>query len=172
MSKPRKIKTTVNPDAVKREVSKIAKGMSQEQAPGELGSVIDPGTVRRESPLEQNMGTGKYHDMIHAHNDKHKHILDKLPFTFPKKSIVRSHRNILIECVECGFQKYGTEHTYGITCPQCQTFRRVHNPESEARGASAPEEDDNVGIFGTASDLLNRRKQRMESQEKTKKNKK
>lgn len=170
MAKPRKLKTTVNPDAVKREVTKLARSMSQEQAPGELGSIIEPGTVRRESPLEQNMGTRKYHDMIHDHNDKNKHILDKLPFTFPKKRIVRSHRNIIVECVECGFQKYGSEHTYGITCPDCKTFRRVYNPESEARGEASPEESESVGIFGTASDLLELREQRRLDRENVNKN--
>ncbi len=162
MSKTRKVKTTVNPAAIQREAKKIAKSMAKERAPGDMGTIIEPGSLRRESPLEQTMGPRKYREMIHGHNDKNKHALDKLPFTFTRKSVVRSHRSdILIECVECGYQKFASEHTYGIVCPKCKEYRRVYNPEAVSRGEASPEEEEKVGMFGTASDLLALREQRL-----------
>jgi hypothetical protein len=157
---PNKPKTSVNVDAIKRDSKKIGEQISKSE-PSMFGKELDPGTSRRESPLEQEMGSSKYRQMIHDHNDKNKHILDRLPFTFPKKSVVRSNRsNVVIECVECGFQKYGTEHTYGIICPECKTFRRVINPEAESRGEASPEQEERIGVFGTASDLLELREKR------------
>jgi len=167
MAKQRKPKTTVNPDAVKREVKKIAKGMAKEQAPGDMGTIIDPGTVKRESPLEQKMGSRKYKDMIHDHNEKNAHILDRLPFTFPKKSVVRSHRsNILVECVECGYESYGSEHTYMKVCGGCHKTTKVINPEADARGE---DRDFTPGMFATASDILEmKEKRRLEREQKEK----
>lgn len=149
-------KTTVNVDAVKREVSKLTK----EQPKGASTPMghdyveLDPGSVRRQSPLEQEMGTANYRDMIHSHNEKNKDWLDKLPFTFPKKKVVRSHLNVLIACVECGYQTTGTEHTVGFTCPQCRQYVSAINPEQEKRGYDP---DAKAGIFGTANDLLDAR---------------
>lgn len=174
MAKKNKPKTSVNVDAVRREASKMSKqAESKSSLPGPLAnshSELSPGTSTRQSPLEQGMGTKKYREMIHDHNDKNKHILDRLPFTFPKKSIVRSHRNVVVTCVECGHQHVGSEHTYGMACPECKAYRRVRNPEAEKRGeASAKEDEDCVGMFGTASDLLELREKRMRAEEEKKK---
>ena len=150
--------TTVNPDAVRREAKKMAKSMAKEQAPGSMGTIIEPGTMKRESPLEQEMGSAKYKQMIHDHNDKNKHILDRLPFTFPKKRIVRSHRSdVLIECSECGYQSYGSEYTYMKTCPECKKSTKVINPEAEARGE---DRDFTPGFLATASDILRMKEER------------
>jgi len=170
MPKKNRPKKTVNVDAVKKEVNKMAKEIAK-SAPNEQGHVeLDSGTSKRQSPLEQDMGSRKYREMIHDHNDKNKHILDRLPFTFPKKSIVRSHMSVVVECVECGYQHVGSEHTYGMTCPECKTYRRVRNPEAEKRGESSPKEDEErVGMFGTASDLLELREKRRLAEEAKKK---
>jgi len=151
-------KNSVNVDAVKRDVKKLAKEMSKNSSDAQGNIELSPGSVRRESPLEQKMGTKKYHEMIHDHNDKNKHILDRLPFTFPRKSVVRSHRNdIVVTCVECGYEKYGTEFTIGITCPKCNTYREVTNPEAEKRGE---DRDFKPGFLATASDILRMREKR------------
>jgi len=170
MPKKNRPKKTVNVDAVKKEVSKMAKEIAK-SAPNEQGHVELPsGVSKRQSPLEQDMGSRKYREMIHDHNDKNKHILDRLPFTFPKKSVVRSHMNVVVECVECGYQHVGSEHTYGMTCPECKTYRRVKNPEAEKRGEASPEKDEErVGMFGTASDLLELREKRRLAEEAKKK---
>ncbi len=160
MPKIKKRTTTVNPDAVKRAAKKMAKGLVQEQAPGDMGTIIAPGTVRRESPLEQQVGSSKYQQMIHDHNDKNKHILDRLPFTFPKKRVIRSHLNVVVECVECGHQSYGSEYTVTKVCESCGKVASVINPEAQARGEGILEEKENVGMFGTASDLLELREKR------------
>ncbi len=156
MAKNKRPKTTVNVDAVKREVKKIGKDIAKsEDTP--MGREIAPGTVKRQSPLEQEMGSKKYKDMIHDHNDKNKHILDRLPFTFPKKRIVRSSQNVVVECVECGHQHVGSEYTYGMTCPECKQYRRVINPEAEKRGEDP---DFTPGMFATASDILRMKEER------------
>lgn len=159
-------KTTVNVDAVKREVSKMGKQIAQtEDTP--MGRELAPGSVRRESPLEQEMGTTKYREMIHEHNDKNKHILDRLPFTFPRKSVVRSNRSdVLIECVECGYQSYGSEYTYMKTCPDCKKSTKVINPEAEARGE---DRDFTPGFLATSSDILRMREERRKAEEDKKK---
>ncbi len=151
MAKPKKRKTTVNPEAVKREVKKLAKSMAKNTPDAQGNIELDAGTVRRESSTEQDMGTSKYHNMIHDHNSKNKHILDRLPFTFPKKRKIRSHLSVLVECVECGHEHYGSENTIGFVCPVCKAYRKVRNPEAEARGQDS---DITVGIFGTATDKL------------------
>ena len=111
MAKNKKPKTTVNVEAVKREVKRMGKDIAQND-PSPMGRELAPGSVQRQSPLEQEMGTGKYRQMIHDHNDKNKHILDRLPFTFPRKRIVRSHRtDVLVECVECGHE---ADCIYGV----------------------------------------------------------
>jgi len=146
--------TTVNVDAVRREAKKLAKE-TQSSTPGPLSkshAELPSGAVRRESPLEQEMGSGKYKDMIHDHNDKNKHILDRLPFTFPKKKVVRSHLTVVIECAECGLETTGSENTIGFTCPDCKKYVRAINPEAEVRGYDP---DLVVGFRGTASDRLN-----------------
>ncbi len=158
MPKNNKRKTTVNVEAVKRETQRLAKSMAKEQAPGDMGTVISPGTIKRESKLEQEMGSSKYKQMIHDHNDKNKHILDRLPFTFPRKRIVRSNRSdVLIECVDCGYQSYGSEYTYMKLCPGCAKSTKVINPEAEKRGE---DRDFTPGIFATASDILKMREER------------
>lgn len=174
MPKKKAPKTSVNVDAVRRDASKIARDAENKASlPGPLASShseLAPGTSTRQSPLEQEMGTKKYKQMIHDHNDKNKHILDRLPFTFPKKRIVRSHMSVVVECIECGYRYVGSEHTYGITCPECKTYRRVKNPEAEKRGESSPKEDEvRVGMFGTASDLLEMRDRRLRAEEEKKK---
>ncbi len=162
MSKKSKPKTSVNVDAVRREAFKIAKDAQNKPASsGPLGqshAELSPGTSKRESPLEQSMGSSKYKKMIHDHNDKNKHILDRLPFTFPKKSVVRSHRsNVLIECVDCGYQSYGSEHTYMKACTECKKVTKVINPEAEAR---EEDRDFTPGFMATASDILRMREER------------
>jgi len=158
MPKKNRPKKTVNVDAVKKEVNKMAKEIAK-SAPNEHGHVeLDSGMSKRQSPLEQEMGSRKYREMIHDHNDKNKHILDRLPFTFPKKSVVRSNRSdILVECVECGYESYGSEYTYMKLCPGCAKSTKVINPEAEKRG----EDRDFVpGMFATASDILRMKEER------------
>jgi len=158
MAKNKRPKTTVNVDAVRRESKRLAKSMAKEQAPGDMGTVISPGTVKRQSPLEQEMGSSKYKKMIHDHNDKNKHILDRLPFTFPKKRIVRSNRtDVLVECVKCRHESYGSEYTYMKFCVVCKKSTKVINPEAEKRGE---DRDFAPGIFATASDVLKMREER------------
>lgn len=160
-------KTTLNVDAIKRDSKKVGDQISKAN-PELFGRELDPGTSRRESALEQEMGSAKYKNMIHEHNDKNKHILDRLPFTFPKKSVVRSHRSdVLVECVECGYQSYGSEHTYMKMCDQCKKSTKVINPEAEARGE---DRDFTPGFLATASDILEmREKRRKEREEQDKK---
>ncbi len=158
MAKNKRPTTTVNVDAVKRESKRMAKRMAQEQAPGDMGTIISPGTVKRESPLEQTMGTKNYKQMIHDHNDKNKHILDRLPFTFPRKRVVRSHRSdVVVECVGCGYQSYGSEFTYMKICPDCKKSTKVINPEAEKRGE---DRDFTPGFLASANDILRMRKDR------------
>jgi len=160
MPKKKKSTTTVNVDAVKREVSKMAKeAQNNPSTPGPLSkthSELEPGAVQRQSPLEQEMGTSKYHDMIHDHNSKNKHILDRLPFTFPKKKVVRSHLHVVIECSECGYEKIGSENTVGFICSKCNKYVIAVNPEAERRGY-----DSNliVGFKGTTTDRLNKKEE-------------
>lgn len=155
MAKKAKTTTTVNVDAVKREAAKIAKeAASNSSTPGPLSqshAELPPGTVKRQSPLEQEMGTAKYREMIHGHNEKNKHVLDRLPFTFPRKKVVRSHLDVIIRCAECGQEQVGSENTVGFTCPSCKKYVSAINPEAEARGYSP---DLKVGFRGTASDRL------------------
>lgn len=159
MPKKKTPKTTVNVDAVKRDVAKLGKQFAKNEQTS-MGRELAPGSMRRESPLEQDIGSSKYHDMIHDHNSKHKNVLDKLPFTFPRKKIVRSHLNVVVECMECGYQHVGSEYTYGMICPECKTYRRVKNPEAENRGEDSSNNKEIVGIFGSASDLLELREKR------------
>lgn len=141
-----KSKKTVNVEAVRREVKK----MVQDYDPRPQRSTSQP-SVKRESPREQEMGGSKYKQMIHDHNEKNKHILDRLPFTFPPKKKVRSHLDILLECPECGAEKWGTENTIGFICEYCKKYVSPKNLEAESRGYKP---DVIVGIFGTASDKL------------------
>lgn len=155
-------KTSVNVDAVRKEAFKMAKdAQNKSSLPGDLAKThaeLAPGSVRRESPLEQEMGTSKYRQMIHDHNRKNEHILDRLPFTFPKKSVVRSSRSdVPLECEECGYQSYGSEHTYMKTCPECKKSTKVINPEAEARGE---DRDFTPGFLATASDILAMKEER------------
>lgn len=157
MTKKNTPKTTVNVDAVRTEAKKIGDQISKAN-PELFGRELSPGAVRRESPLEQEMGSSKYKQMIRDHNQQNKHILDRLPFTFPKKRVVRSHRNdVLLECRECGYQSYGTEHTYMKDCPECKKVTEVLNPEADARG-----EDRGFvpGFLATASDILRMKEER------------
>ena len=141
-----KPKTTVNVNAVKREVKK----MVQSYDPKPQNPKAPP-SIHRESTLEQDMGSAKYRKMIHDHNDKNKHILDRLPFTFPPKQKIRSHLHILLECPECGVETLGSENTVGFICERCKKYVSAKNPEAENRGYNP---DLKVGIFGTASDKL------------------
>jgi hypothetical protein len=147
----KKATTTVNIAAVQKDIKKMAKDIANDTAPAHNHGELSPGTVRRESPLEQSMGPGKYRDMIHGHNSKNKHVLDRLPFTFPRKKMIRSHLNVLIRCPECDYASVGTEYTVGFTCPQCKKYVSTKNAEAEARGYD-PELK--VGFRGTASDKL------------------
>jgi hypothetical protein len=159
-------KTTLNVEQIKKDSKKVGEQIRKAN-PELYGGEVDAGTSRRQSPLEQEMGSSKYKNMIHEHNDKNKHILDRLPFTFPKKRIVRSHRSdILIECSECGYESYGSEHTYMKTCGGCQQSTKVINPEAEKRGE---DRDFTPGIFATASDILEMREKRRLAAEAKKK---
>jgi len=159
-------KTTLNVDAIKRDSKKVGAQIAKAN-PELFGGEAGAGISRRQSPLEQEMGSTKYKDMIHEHNDKNKHILDRLPFTFPKKRVVRSHRSaVLVECEECGHESYGSEHTYMKVCGGCKRTTKVINPEAEKRGE---DRDFNPGIFATASDILEMREQRRLEEEAKKK---
>lgn len=159
-------KTTLNVDQIKRDSKKVGEQIAKSN-PELFGAEVDAGTSKRQSPLEQEMGSAKYKNMIHEHNDKNKHILDRLPFTFPKKSVVRSHRSdVLVECEECGYESYGSEHTYMKVCGGCKKSTKVINPEAEKRGE---DRDFKPGIFATASDILEmREKRRLEEEAKKK----
>jgi hypothetical protein len=97
------------------------------------------------------MGSRKYRDMIHGHNSKNKHILARLPFTFPAKKKIRSHLSVYLTCPECGSESWGSEYTVGIICKGCSKFVKPVNQEAESRGYDPTLK---VGIFGTASDKL------------------
>lgn len=158
--------TTLNVEQIKRDSKKVGEQIRKAN-PELYGGEVVAGTSRRESPLEQQMGSAKYKNMIHEHNDKNKHILDRLPFTFPKKRIVRSHRtDVLIACVECGYESYGSEHTYMKMCKGCKTSTKVINPEAEKRGE---DRDFTPGMFATASDILEMRDKRHLAEEAKKK---
>jgi hypothetical protein len=155
--KSNKPRTSINVDAIKRDAKKVGSQIAKSSSEM-FGKELNPGTSGRESPLEQTMGPGKYKRMIHDHNDKNKHILDRLPFTFPKKSVVRSHKNdVSVECVECGYRSYGSEHTYMKVCGQCKKSTKVINPEADARGE---DRDFTPGFLSTASDILEMRDKR------------
>lgn len=153
--KPAKSKTTVNVEAIKREAKKMAKQaesaiQGRKFSDGPRGEVA-PGSVQRQSPLEQEIGTAKYRQMIHEHNAKNKHALEKLPFQFMKKRVVRSHLDILLVCPNCAAEKWGTENTIGFICSDCHKFVKPVNLEAESRGYNP---DINVGFRGTATDKL------------------
>jgi hypothetical protein len=154
----KKTTSSVNVDAVKREVKKFVKdAQTNSPAPGPLSKThaeVAPGTIQKQSPLEQDMGSAKYRQMIHDHNSKNKHILDRLPFTFPKKKVVRSHLDVVIQCAECGLEKIGSENTVGFVCTNCKKYVSAINPEAESRGFNP---DLRVGFRGTASDRLNKK---------------
>lgn len=161
MPKKKSPTKTVNVDAVKRDVAKMTKEYSPKPSghgnftSGGFGEVA-PGSVKRQSPLEQDMGSKKYREMIHNHNEKNKLALDKLPFTFPKKKIVRSHLDVLLECPECATPHVGTENTVGFVCKSCHKYVSAKNPEAESRGYD-PELK--VGIHGTAADRLRKKEE-------------
>jgi hypothetical protein len=162
MGKKIKSKTSVNVEAVRKEVSKMVKETQNNtpSSPNPLArshAELEPGTCTRQSPLEQGMGSAKYKQMIHGHNDRNKHILDRLPFTFPKKRVVRSHRsNVPLECSECGYESFGSEHAYMKVCSGCKQFTKVIDLETQDRG-----EDENPvpGFLATASDILRMKKE-------------
>jgi hypothetical protein len=152
----KKPKTTVNVDAVKKDIQKVAKDLAKNAPPGQGPVELPAGSVQRESPLEQEMGSGRYREMIHSHNSKNKHVLERLPFTFPPKKKIRSHLDIVLECPECGRELLGSENTVGVVCSGCHKFVKPKNIEAESRGYNP---DLNVGIFGTASDKLRLKKE-------------
>jgi hypothetical protein len=161
MVKNKRRKTTVNVEAVKKDVAKLAKDSIKQNPTDHVE--LAPGSVQRQSPLEQEMGSRKYKDMIHDHNDKNKHILDRLPFTFPKKSVVRSHRSdVPLECSECGYESYGSEYTYAKVCGGCGKSCKVINPEAVKRG----DRDFTPGMFATASDILRMKEEREQEKKK------
>ena len=137
----------MNVDLVKKDIGRLARDAANKtSAPqGPMGHAeLPPGAIRRESPLEQDLGSAKYRKMIHEHNEKNGHVLDRLPFTFPKKKIVRTKEDRIFDCPKCGTGLLGGPTTYMITCSSCQNMFKV-NQES----FSPP-----VGIFNRASDLL------------------
>jgi hypothetical protein len=80
---------------------------------------------------------------------------------------VRSHRSdVLVECVECGYESYGSEYTYIKVCGGCKKSCKVINPEAEKRGE---DRDFNPGMFATASDILEMREKRRLAEEAKKK---
>lgn len=161
MSRKQAPKKTVNVAAVKREVAKMKKEHSSKPSgsgnfsSGGFGEVA-PGSVNRQSPLEQEMGTRKYREMIHSHNEKNKVALEKLPFTFPKKRIVRSHLDVPLECPECGEPFVGSENTVGFICKSCKKYVSIRNVEAERRGYDPALR---VGIKGTAVERLGKKEE-------------
>lgn len=158
MSNKSKPSGTVNVDAVKREVQKMSREAESRSSKKSFGSgsgmALSPGGTKRESPLEKEMGTGKYRQMIHDHNEKNKHVLDRLPFTFPRKKMIRSNHNIVLICERCGEHNLGTEHTVGLVCVGCKKYTSVKNESAELLGYDP---DLKVGINGTASDRVNKK---------------
>jgi len=156
VKKTKKSAGSVNVDAVRREAQKLVK--TYDPKPQNRGFGFDgsgeasPGSTKRQSALEQDIGTQKYREMIHDHNKKNEHILDKLPFQFPKKKMIRSHLNVTLECPNCQNQLWGTEHTVGVICNKCHKYVTPRNPEAELRGYDPSLV---VGIDGTATDRLN-----------------
>lgn len=151
MVKKNKPRTTINVDAIKKGAQRLAKEITQGSPNHQFGKELAPGSVRRESPREQEMGSSKYRKMIHDHNKNNKHILDRLPFTFPKKRKIRSHLHITLVCPECDEYLLGSENTYMVICTGCKKLVKPHNPEAERNGLH---NDIKVGIFGTATDKL------------------
>jgi len=151
MPKKRTPRTTLNVDAVKKDVQRLAKATVENIPAHESHAVLSPGAVRRESPLEQDMGTAKYRKMIHDHNKKNKDLHDKFPFSFEPKRKIRSHLNVGLECPECGAFLLGSEQTYLVICSECKELVKPHNPEAERRGIHT---DIKVGFDGTATDKL------------------
>lgn len=129
-----KTKTTVNVDAVKKDVQKMAKEMVQKTPAHQSHQELAPGSVKRQSPAEQRMGTKKYREMIHNHNKKNKHLHEKLPFTFLPKRKIRSHMNVVLVCPECEAPISGSEFTYAAICSKCNKVVKPYNPEAEKSG--------------------------------------
>lgn len=153
----KKPKTTVNVDAVRRDWKKLAKEAAKPAPANQRHVELPAGAVKRESPLEQEMGSRKYREMIHDHNKKNTHILDRLPFTFPKKRIVRSHLDVLISCPQCEYTTVGTENSVGFVCPKCKQYVSAKNVEAENRGYDPSLK---VGIHGTSTDKLRLREEK------------
>lgn len=146
----KKPKTTVNVEAIKRDAKKIGGEISKAN-PELFGKELPAGTFKKESPLEQEMGS-RYKKMIQDHNQKNKHILDRLPFTFPKKRPVRSHRtDVLVICSECSYESYGSEHTFMKFCEGCHEVTKLINEEAELRGENR---DFTPGFLATIDDIL------------------
>jgi len=153
-------KTSINVEAVKKEVQKLKNAHSPvpEKAGFSSGGFGEaaPGSIKRQSPLEQEMGTQKYRQMIHDHNKKNEHILDRLPFTFPKKKTVRSHLDVLLECPDCHAPFVGTEYTVGFVCYSCKNYVSPRNLEAESRGYNP---DLCVGLESTAVERLQKKQE-------------
>jgi hypothetical protein len=158
MSNKKKPAGSVNVDAIKRETQKMSREAESRAGKKSFGTgsgmSLAPGSTKRESPREQEMGTGKYRQMIHDHNDKNKHVLDRLPFTFPRKKMIRSNQTLVLICERCGETNFGTEHTVGLVCVGCKKYTSVKNEFAELLGYD-PELK--VGIDGTASDRVNKK---------------
>ena len=144
VKKTRSPRTTVNVAAVKREVTRMAKETVQATPLSQSMAELPAGAVQRQSPLEQEMVTAKYRGMIHDHNTKKEHILDKLPFTFPKKSKIKTKVNTPILCPECKETCFIGNFTLSIICGRCGKLFSANE------GAFKP----NVGAFNRAADLL------------------
>jgi len=132
--RPKTSRNTVNVDMVRSDAQKLATEFAE----------LAPGSVQRQSPLEQDMGTAKYREMIHDHNSKNEHILDKLPFTFPKKRIVRTKEDRMFACPKCKTRCLGGATTFCIICSKCGEFFKVNKGEFKPK----------VGMFNRASDVI------------------
>lgn len=140
---------SVNVDAVARDVKKMVE--AYDPTPQKF---TPPPSVKRESPLEQQLGTEKYRHMIHDHNEKNKSFHERLPFTFPKKKAIRSNQNLPLVCENCEEINWGTEFTVGVICVGCKKYSKVKNLDAEFLGYNP---DTCVGFQGTASDLINKK---------------
>ena len=156
MSKKTNTAGSVNVDAIKRDVKKMVGQYDPKPTTHRVGDKtfgeLSPGTSTRQSTLEQDMGTSKYREMIHNHNNKNRDFLDKLPFTFPKKSKVSSHLNVMVFCVECGEANLGSENTFGAICTGCKKYNRMENPEKTNHNLKST-----PGFLATADDILKAR---------------
>ena len=72
----------------------------------------------RESVLEQQMGPRQYREMIHRGSKEADQ--KNLPFTFPKKSLIKGGKTVWYICDSCGKSLAGSKKTYIIICSSCK----------------------------------------------------